>query len=258
MKKQKPHLSCSSIRAFLDCNKKYQYQYLDKINVPQNQSVKHLSFGKSIHRALAKFNRITDQSQRNIDTLHALLRKNWVRKGYSSIEEERAFGLRGLDMLTRYYEDPKDQGKETILIEEMLSIDLKEYILDGVLDKVYVTHDNNLEIIDYKTGNNMYPLDNLQLPIYLFLSKEKLGVYPNLVSYYFLSHNKKYTREVTKELINDLSMDIHNLCTSIIKTKDFHHNSTPYCKSNCQYYQLCSILNFKCNHSFNINTKLKH
>jgi len=258
MNTQKPHLSYSSIRSFLDCNKKYEYQYLNKISVPKNQSMKYLSFGKSVHKALATFNKITDQSKRSLDTLHDLLRSHWIREGYDSIEEERQFGVRGLDMLSQYYKEPKDKGKETILVEEMISLDLEKYYLHGVIDKAFITNDNRLEIIDYKTGKNMYPLDNIQLPIYLFLSKEKLGVYPNLVSYYFLSHNKKYTREITIDLIDELSTDVNNLCNLISQNKSFNQSRTAYCRTNCQYYHLCNILNFKCDNSFNTNSTFKH
>lgn len=258
MKEQKIYLSPTKIRTFLDCNKKYKYQYMDKIDVPESKSTKYLSLGTSIHSALADFNKLTDMSLKSLENLHRLLQKHWIRDGYEDIKVEKMFYKRGLDMLTKYFYDPKDQGQDVLIVEELISIDYGNYVLCGKLDKVYITNDNKIEIIDYKTGKSVYPLDDLQLPIYLMLLKNTLGIYPHRVSSYFLEYNKKVTREITERLLNSLTLDIHALCKGVVNTKDFNPNPSSYCKANCRYHHLCSILNFKCKNSLTSISKIKH
>ncbi|MCT4621136.1 MAG: PD-(D/E)XK nuclease family protein [Marinisporobacter sp.] len=255
MKKQKLYLSNTSIRTFLDCNKKFQYQYIDKINVTKSRTTKHLSFGKSIHATLAKFNMLTDTSQRTLDTLHDLLRKNWVREGYESIDEEREFGIKGLDMLTNYFNNPLDQGKENLIIEETIYENTPQYILCGKLDKVYVAEDDTVEILDYKTGNSIQPIDHLQLPIYLILAKSKLGFYPKRISSYYLAKSKKITQDIDDILLTELTTHIYELCQAISDNKCFEHKYTPYCQTNCQFYSLCKILSLRCTDSLNLKIK---
>lgn len=255
MNKQKIYLSSTSIRTFLSCNQKFKYQYLDKVRVPKNNSNKYLSFGRSIHLTLAEFNKLSDKSFISLNELLDLLRKNWIRDGYESLEEEKMYGEQALDILKTYYNDPKDQGLENLFIEKSISINFKDYVLKGKLDKVYVRNDNKIEIIDYKTGKSIYPLDNLQFPIYLLLVYKELGVFPDYVSYYFLNYNSKVTREVTDEIVNSLSINIHALCNSIVDNESYETNYSKYCKINCEYYHLCNILNFKNKNCLNLNFK---
>jgi len=258
MNKQKIHLSSTSIRTFLGCNQKFKYQYLDKVRIPNNNSNKYLSFGKSIHLTLAEFNKLNSDTFIPLDELLDLLRKNWIRDGYESLEEEKMYGEKALDILTNYYNDPKDQGIENIFIEKSISINFDDYVLTGKLDKVYVTKDNKIEIIDYKTGKSVYPLDNLQFPIYLLLLHKEIGVFPDYVSYYFLNYNSKVTREVTKDIVESLSSNVHSLCSSIAESEAYETSYTQYCKNTCQYYHLCKILNFKNKNCLSLNSKYKN
>lgn len=207
MSNKKLYLSNTSIKTFLKCKRKFKYKYLDKIRAETNKSNKYLSFGNSIHKTLADFNSIKDSKYRNLDILQNLLRRNWIREGYESIAEEKEFGLRGLDMLSSYYSNPLDDGKQNLLIEEKIYKNNGDYILCGKLDKVFVNKDDCVEIIDYKTGSSVVPIDTLQLPIYLILAKEKLGYYPAAISLYYLSKNKKIFEKIDENFIKLYTKD---------------------------------------------------
>lgn len=200
MTNKKLYISTTSIQTFLQCRKKFKYKYIDKLSLSEKKTSKYISFGSSMHLALADFNSIKDQNLKTLDILHNLLRKNWVRDGYESIQEEKEFGLRGLDMLSNYYSNPKDTGKDNLIIEKMLYKDFNDYTLCGKLDKVYLRSDNTIEILDYKTGNTITAIDNLQLSIYLILANKELGYYPKSVSLYYLPSNKKITESVDSEV----------------------------------------------------------
>lgn len=247
MGNKKLFLSNSSIQVFLQCKRKYKFTYIDKINQGTKTANKHLSFGQSIHAALASFNMITDPAYRTEQNLHNLLRKNWFRVGYQSVEEERGYGLKALEMLTTYYNNPLDQGKKNLIIEEMVKRDMNDrFILCGKLDKVYLRDDDSIEVVDYKTGNLLEHEDefkvDIQLSIYVLLAEKKLGRYPKTVSYYYLSSNRKITREITEENIEEIIGFIWGVYEEIARETQYPCTPTSYCTSSCDYFELCDSL----------------
>lgn len=241
MAKYKLYLSNSKIQVFMNCKKKYKHKYIEKLNTGERISSKYLSFGNSIHMTLAQFNNITNPQYRTLDNLHKLLRKNWSRDGYESIEEEREYGLKALEMLTNYFKDPKDQGKENLVVEEMIKQEVdNRYVLAGKLDKVYRRHDNLIETMDYKTGNTIEQFNKLQLPIYALLTKEKLGYYPDTISYYYLAHNIKTEMEVTKELIDEAIKILEDVYQQLYTERAFPPSPSEYCQNTCEYFEHCN------------------
>lgn len=233
------YLSNTSIKTFLTCKRKFKYKYIDRINPNKDITNKYLSFGNSIHLALADFNKLTIDKYRTLDNLHNLLRRNWIRDGYESREEEKTFGLWGLDMLTNYYNNPKDDGSKNYIIEDMIFNNEHDYIICGKLDKVYKNSDGKTEIIDYKTSKNISPIDDLQLPLYLMLANYKLGYYPEVVSLYYLPENKKISKEVDDSFIKESITKILDLCDAIFNENDFTPTPNAYCKSYCEHYDIC-------------------
>jgi len=237
---KKLYLSNSSAQVFLDCKKRFKLQYVDRVKVDQETANKYLSFGNSMHAALAAYNHLSSQEYRTLSNLHNLLRSNWIREGYESMEEERSFGLKGLDMLTKYFNDPLDSGPRNLLIEGFIKKDLSpNCILCGKLDKIYVAKDEQVEIVDYKTGDNITPVNLIQLYIYVLLNKEHLGSYPQLVSLYFLAHNKKITHVVDDSFIHEAMQMIEWLHASMTNEVTYKANPTVNCKSNCPYFNNC-------------------
>lgn len=241
MEKPKLYLSCSSIQTFITCKRKFQYKYIEKIKMDQGNSNKYISFGQSIHSALKEFNLIANEEDKTLEKLLKLFRKNWIRKGYSSIEEEIEFGKKGIAMLTSYFNDPKDESKKILMVEEMIYKDIDgEFILCGKLDKVYVHKDNSTETIDYKTGSTISVIDNLQLPIYLLLTHEKLGHYPDIVSFYFLQPNRKVSREVDMDYIEEAIELVKEAGLTICCETEYPCTITPNCKDGCEYFLICN------------------
>ncbi|MBF8983982.1 PD-(D/E)XK nuclease family protein [Lutibacter sp. B2] len=241
MQKQTINLSNTSMRAFLDCKQKFKYNYIDKVYTDKSPSNKYLSFGTSIHATLAQFNKITDIKHRTLDHLTTLYKKNWVRDGYDSIEEERVFDLRGIDMLTNYFNNPLDTSKQNYLIEKMIKYPINDqFTLCGKIDKLFVNSNNQIELLDYKTGKNISPIDTLQNAIYLLLSRHILGRYPDMVSFYHLSHNKKISQKITNSIVEESIEIVSDLYEQVSKETHFPNNKDIYCKENCAHYTTCT------------------
>lgn len=255
MSRNKLYLSSTNMQVFLNCKRKYKYKYIDRMNTKVKIQSKYLSFGSSIHMALAQFNRITDKQYRTIDNLHMLLRKNWRREGYVSLDEEREYGMKALAMLSNYFNNPQEQGQKNMIIEEMIKKDMEDkFILCGKLDKVYLRNDGLIETVDYKTGNTIEPLNKLQMPIYILLTKEKLGRYPDIISLYYMARNKKIEQKVTDEFVNDVLGCLWDLYEMISNEREFPCNPTKNCINMCEYYEMCNEAK---DHNFIIINMLK-
>jgi len=108
------------------------------------------------------------------------------------------------------------------------------------LDKSYLRSDNAIETIDYKTGKNIESIDTLQMPIYLLLTKAKLGCFPDVVSYYYLAHNKKVSQEVTEDYIKESLDFLLEISNKIMEEKKYLCTPTTYCSTHCEYFHNCA------------------
>lgn len=238
------YVSNSSIQVFKQCRKRFKYKYIDKVNTGARVTSKYLSFGNSIHAALANYNYIDNPEYRNLETLHNLLRRNWIREGYADIDEERQYGIKGLKMLETYFNEPLDSGKENLIIEEMIKRKINDSsMLCGKIDKAYIRADDAVEVIDYKTSEKVERdpefSDDIQLPIYLLLVKEKLGRYPSTISYYYLPNNRKAAYDISDKEISSAKDTIGRVVEDIQKEVDYLPSSGQYCFYSCEYQNLC-------------------
>ncbi|WP_156874014.1 PD-(D/E)XK nuclease family protein, partial [Thermobrachium celere] len=79
-------------------------------------------------------------------------------------------------------------------------------ILFGKIDRAIVTLNNEIEVIDYKTGNTIeyegdFVLDP-QIACYIELFKNNFNIVPNYISFYYLTHNKKVQIKIEPQHIN--------------------------------------------------------
>lgn len=246
----KIYISSTSINIFNTCKRRFKYKYIDRITEIQRITNKYLSYGQSIHSALAQFNLISDERYKTLDMLQNLLRKNWKREGYESIDEERKFGLKALKVLENYFKNPLDSGTKNLIIEEMIKKDLDDkFVLSGKLDKVILNSDNQIEVIDYKSGDvieydESMPID-LQLAIYFILTHHKLKTYPTYISYYYLSHNKKISKKVSETEFKIIENLINNILEEIKSETEYPCSPNSLCERNCEYFQICTVFNEK-------------
>lgn len=239
MTNKKLYLSSTSIKTYLTCKKRFKLKHIDKLSIEESTTSHYMSFGNSMHMTLADYNMIADQKYKTLEVLHNLLRKNWISEGYSNIEEEKIFGQKGLEMLTNYYDFPQDHGSKNLIIEKMIFKDCDSFTLCGKLDKVYEDDSGEIEILDYKTGQTISGIDQLQLPIYLILAESRLNYYPSKISLYYLTHNKKITQSVDESLITRSTNHVLDICSKIANETSYEACPSSYCSTNCEYYETC-------------------
>ncbi|HEY8892912.1 MAG TPA: PD-(D/E)XK nuclease family protein [Clostridium sp.] len=236
-------ISNTSINMFKNCKKKFKYKYIDKINITPIKS-HYLSFGTSLHNTLAELNKLNIELQ-TYESSIPILEKHWISEGYESDEDELSYFLQAKEMLENYCADRKDLGR-IIFSEEMIKHYLsKNLTLCGKIDKVYVNENEKIEILDFKTGNSFIPFidlrEDIQLPIYLLLLKYKLGVFPSIISYYYISINQKVSLEVTKEVIDYSLLQLKNIISEINLETQYPFTPTTRCNRFCEYFTSCEF-----------------
>lgn len=161
---------------------------------------KYFAFDKTIHTTLAEYNKQRFRPEVNLLTLYQLLKDNWVSTGYESLDEEQDFYNRALKLLMNYARNPLDSSYDSLIINKALYSKINQRLaLWSKIDRVYENSDNSIEIVDYKTGRVINHKQNFNLDlktaVYVLLVHNNLNIFPNYVSYYYLSCNKKFTRE---------------------------------------------------------------
>lgn len=207
-------LSYSSVSTYLNCPRAYQFSYVDWLPTLPKPA---LSFGQSIHAALADFyreikemekiNKFSSQPSSPTNNLSLPLFTpppfkrllhyywlNWSSEGYQSKEQEKNKYIEGKQILQTYYEENKHSLKAPLAIEERFEIPFDGFLLTGVIDRIDETPEG-LEIIDYKTGQSVPDEEelraDLQLPIYHLAAEKKWNSRPHRLTLYFLNPSSK-------------------------------------------------------------------
>ncbi|MEW6007752.1 MAG: PD-(D/E)XK nuclease family protein [bacterium] len=222
---------------FLECPLKYKFYYIDELKEYCKPKPYH-SMGISIHSALEEF---FGQNERSLDTLHNLLRKNWVREGYVSREEERMWGLKALSILKGFYETSNVEINP-VMLESGFSVCFDGFTLTGRIDRVDKLHEG-YEVIDYKTGEKMTKesCDNdLQMTMYSIGFYHTHKSIPHQLTFHFLKDNTRITTTRNKE---DIEKGIGFIKETVEKMKNetkFHPMPNRFC-AFCDFTILCPV-----------------
>lgn len=231
-------LSPFKISIFKQCPLRYKLHYVDKLYKKFKKDRNYLSFGDSLHRTLRDFFKISLE-ERTYENLEKLYRKNWSRKGYSSIEEERKWGLKGLRILKNFYEEEELKIKP-FLIEKSLKGYYRSFGLYGRIDRADMISENEIVVIDYKTGriSDDKEMNKISAIIYKFLlEKNYHKKVIKVINHYLLSQKKVIFTFEDKEFEEYLNT-IVNIGLEILKEKDFLPKKSNLCEY-CDFLEIC-------------------
>lgn len=187
-------LSNTSLGDFLNCPRSY---YLKNVyrNPKSGYRIQvaspYISLGATVHDAIKWF--LENQDKQSLLKLSDQFRNFWwkyhgKRGGFSSKEEEKLFGQRGLKMLENFLANFKKLEK-MVQFDKFPKYPLTEnVVLTGNLDYVGQLSDGSLHVIDFKTGtrNEDSPL---QLYIYGILAENHYGKEVKKMSFWYLDRD---------------------------------------------------------------------
>lgn len=257
--------SPSSINTFKQCNRKYYYQYIEKLPVYTNI---HLLRGRIVHSALEEFFSLNSEifGEYNYPSqvrylMLSLFEKHWGE----SYKEIKDLGLEE-NRIQYYYEESKTMielwANRFLKKLELESIGIgvnaafqkltprteeeyfsEDYGVKGYIDAIY--EGDEIRLMDYKTSNKEFLSEEykLQLGIYALLYNERHGVVPDKVGIDFLKFGELIIN-VDDNLLNLAKKEIKEIHSRVLSDdiKDYPKNVTKLCKwssGQCDFFDVC-------------------
>ncbi|MBT3298741.1 PD-(D/E)XK nuclease family protein [archaeon] len=261
--------SPSSINTFKQCQRKYYFQYIEKLPTKKNI---HLVRGNIVHSVLEDFYDIDvskfDEDDYQIKfraAIQQLLVHQW--KKYQSnlsevnmsedklkfyFEESMMMCINWYNYFIQEFKKLLSTKQKTIqeIFHELTPIREEEYRSEqhsvrGFIDAIKLNK-GEAHIIDYKTNARSEIKESiiLQLSIYSLLYQEKHGKIPEQVGIFFLRDKLKMLPS-NEEMIKNAKFEIeaiHSHTTLTEEKGDYKKNITPLCKwrtGQCDFYDIC-------------------
>ncbi|MEK7177391.1 MAG: ATP-dependent DNA helicase, partial [Patescibacteria group bacterium] len=237
------NFSFSQLNSYKTCPLQYKYQYVLKIPTTATSAE---SFGTTIHKTLQDFySEFLINKKVNKKRLLELYKKSWIPIGYSSKAHEDRMKKEGEKMLNNYFNKFHLSTLKIIGLEKLFKIKIAEDIfLTGKIDRIDKTNNNEVEIIDYKTGKKPSEREltkSLQLTIYALAANDKSFFNKKLkdinLTFYYLQTPEKITLKKTEEDLIDTKDRIIDMVGEI-RQNIFPANSGMHCDF-CPFKIIC-------------------
>lgn len=245
--------SHSRLSTFEQCKYKYKLKYLDKIPSPLEKSIEaHL--GNCVHHTMEwLYLLVLNKKIPSLDEVLEEYLKKWEKEWLDEINivrnefDKEYYKNKGIKFLIDYYikHCPFEDG--TISIEEQVWINLGSdfpHKIIGYIDRlVYNKNNEEFEIHDYKTANNLPTQDKFdkdrQLALYSLAIKEKYGKDKSiLLVWHYLNYNKQIFSKRTDEELEQLKKEIKKLIEEIESTTNYPTTPSSLCDW-CEYKPYC-------------------
>ena len=239
--------SASRLATFEQCNRKFQYKYIDKIQVPFEPSVA-LTRGGIIHSLLENHGKMTLK-----ESVQQLKEDPQIAKSPFYTKEVVRDCLKVFKSfietdIAKEIFDELELGTELHLgLDgklnpcEYLS---KDVLFRGMIDRVTVNRTTNVvRIIDWKTGKDKstgtYKQAPDQLMHYASWYFTKFPVDTLIITYVFVEHNTTLEYTLTRDKLNAYNKALLTPIVKAEKADEFPKDLSPLCNF-CEFYTHCN------------------
>jgi len=247
------NLSPSRASQFKTCPKQFKFANIDKIKEPTTEVQ---AKGTTVHQALEDLFDLPPE-ERNTEKLHNLFREAWTKvRGndehhnlFSSVEEEREWGLDGLKLLNNYMSIEDPTSFEPLERERWVRGSIEDLNLRGILDRMDRNNKGELVIVDYKSGKA--PLAKYKEPrffalkLYALLIQKELGEMPSELKLIYLKNSTIHTLKVTQDSLDQVKIEVLEIWNNIkiaFETNEFPATKNTLCDW-CYYKPICPVFN---------------
>jgi putative RecB family exonuclease len=222
-----PRLSHSQLQTYKQCQLKYRFQYIDKLETTFDKTV-HTLLGTAVHSALEfLYKQISNHVTPTLEQVQHVMTDEWHREKAALIEPataeiEEQFLHRWIAYLEWYYKTyaPFTQARPR-WFEQRIAYKLDDdTTISGIIDRLDASGDT-LYINDYKTNQRVNPDDHdsheEQLTIYGLAAQQTYGKkFPNIIGRLIYLHlEKEYVIELTQARMDALRQDITTIIAEI-------------------------------------------
>lgn len=237
--------SPSQLNTFVQCPKMYWFKHVERLEV-ERKPAPHLVFGNAIHAALDGSYRLPPE-QRSSERAAQIFREAWKRDpmradAFADREDERSWGLKGLELLDKVAQSGDFQTTVPRALEDWAQVNIEgERQLFGKVDRVddHPSGDGVI-VIDYKTGKCRIAEDGLgdelQAQVYALAVQASLKVAVREVRFIFLEAETERLWEPTE--LDEIEAELMRLVDEIEATTDFSPRPSRLC-SWCDYLDHC-------------------
>jgi putative RecB family exonuclease len=159
-------LSYTQISQYQTCPLSYKLQYIDGLR-PKDKW--YFSFGSTLHLCTEYFFRVKVPPPPSLEALLGFYETKWLSQGYESAEEEAKYRAYGREILTRFWQIHHPDFRMPLAVEHMFYVDVEGVKLRGYIDRVDKLDSGGLAIVDYKTSQNLFTVDDLAKDLQLTL-----------------------------------------------------------------------------------------
>jgi len=244
-------LTQGSLDDYLTCAFKYRYVHILRLPILRHHAI---VYGSALHTAVAAFNRSKKSGKLiSLPQLLEVFENSWDSEGFLTIEHEEKRKTQGKLAISQFYKRESKSKNIPSLIEQPFKFSLPGVTINGRFDRVDVRAGSKIEIIDYKSSENIdqeranaQAKESIQLAIYALYYYKTHRIMPEKVSLYFLetgiiSSHVPIVKDLekTEKLILETAKNIkHDRYTNHFEANPKYFGREPAC-NYCAYNSIC-------------------
>ena len=245
-------LSPSKLSAFKDCPLAFRFSAIDRI---PEAPAPHMVKGTLVHGALERLFWDHPRGQRTPDAARAALEAAWEalqeEPDLADLElteaERDLFVADAAALVDGYFRLEDPDAVDAVGVELTLEADVAGLRLRGIIDRLDVTAEGELEVVDYKTGR--VPSINQEqqrlggVQFYALLCEQVLGRRPSRVRLMYLREPLVIEAEPSDQAVRGTRQRTAAVWTAIERAcerEDFRPRPSALCNW-CSFKSLCPI-----------------
>jgi hypothetical protein len=224
--------SFSKIQTFFDCQKKFEFTYVNKIDIDRDyEDPSYFKRGRFLHAYIANRLNGGDGSKLRQYDVESDVKMDLVDCADQTLEHE---------LISFTYDF------ETNMVESYISLDknlcptkVKEKsALGGYID-YYAVQDDYGMLVDWKTGKSHSDPNYSQLELYAIWTFQKFPQIQEIdLVFFYVEHNKFALKTITPDDVEDLKLELMSKIDIIENTDEFQINETKQCLK-CPFFNTC-------------------